>query len=51
MALEVVNKTYLKMTEEQLKESDMWSFGMYSNIFFFFDSSIYFMFFDIICII
>ena len=35
MALEVINKTYLKMTEEQLKESDMWSFGMYSDIFFF----------------
>ena len=35
MAPEVINKTYLKMTEEQLKESDIWSFRMHSNIFFF----------------
>ena len=39
MAPEIINKKYLKMTEEQLKESDIWSFGMFSNFLFFFDSS------------
>ena len=38
MAPEIINKKYLKMTEEQLKESDIWSFGIFSN-FSFFDSS------------
>ena len=35
MASAIINKKYLKMTEEQLKESDIWSFGMFSNFFFF----------------
>ena len=35
MTPKIINKKYLKMTEEQLKESDIWSFGMFSSFFFF----------------
>ena len=35
MASAIINKKYLKMKEEQLKESDIWSCGMFSNFFFF----------------
>ena len=35
MTSKIINKKYLKMTGEQLKESDIWSFGMFSRFFFF----------------
>ena len=44
MAPEVSNKTYVKITEEQLKEGDIWSFGMYSNIFFFWQFQLFYVF-------